>query len=190
MGEPQPVRVRFDAFELDEADARLTYEGRPIELAPRPFAVLCALARAPRTLVTKNALLDAVWGHRYVSDSALKTTVSALRAALDDDARTPRYIETVSRRGYRWIAESGAQDDAVGSLLCGGKGNDLLIGAGPSHQCMDAGPDQAPAGGANDCLYAFTAAGRPTPNSSDVGTVRNCANPNIAANGEPCGCDR
>ena len=82
----ESLRLRFDAFELDEADARLTRDGQPVPLAPRPFAVLCALARTPRTLVTKNALLDTVWGHRFVSDSVLKTTVSALRAALEDDA--------------------------------------------------------------------------------------------------------
>jgi len=84
----------------------------------------------------------------------------------------------------------GAQDDAVGSLLCGGKGNDILVGAGPSHQCMDAGPDQAPAAGTQDCTYAFTAAGRTTPNAADLGTAKNCANPNVTAGGEPCGCDR
>ncbi|MGZ5093001.1 MAG: AAA family ATPase [Burkholderiales bacterium] len=99
-----PLHLRFDSFELDEADARLTREGQAIPIAPRPFAVLCALARSPRTLVTKNALLDSVWGHRFVSDSVLKTTVSALRAALEDNPKQPRYIETVSRRGYRFIA--------------------------------------------------------------------------------------
>jgi DNA-binding winged helix-turn-helix (wHTH) protein len=98
------LRLRFDSFELDEAEARLTRDGQAIPLAPRPFAVLCALARSPRTLVTKNALLDSVWGHRFVSDSVLKTTVSALRAALEDNPKQPRYIETVSRRGYRFIA--------------------------------------------------------------------------------------
>jgi hypothetical protein len=75
--EQAPLRLRFDSFELDEADARLTREGQPIPIAPRPFAVLCALARSPRMLVTKNVLLDSVWGHRFVSDSVLKTTVSA-----------------------------------------------------------------------------------------------------------------
>jgi DNA-binding winged helix-turn-helix (wHTH) protein len=98
------LRLRFDPFELDEADARLTRAGQPVPLAPKPFAVLCALARAPRTLVTKNALLDSVWGHRFVSESVLKSTISELRAALDDDPKQPRYIETVSRRGYRFIA--------------------------------------------------------------------------------------
>jgi DNA-binding winged helix-turn-helix (wHTH) protein len=98
------ARLRFDRFELDEAEARLTCAGEPVALAPKPFAVLCALARAPRTLVTKDALLDAVWGHRFVTESVLKTAISEVRAALDDDPKQPRYIETVSRRGYRFIA--------------------------------------------------------------------------------------
>ena len=100
----QSLRLRFDAFELDEADARLTRAGEPMPLAPKPLRrVVRARATRRRTLITKNALLDGVWGHRFVSDSVLKTTISELRAALDDDAKRPRYIETVSRRGYRFI---------------------------------------------------------------------------------------
>lgn len=99
-----PLRLRFDRFELDEAEARLTSSGRPVPLPPKPFAVLCALVRAPRTLLTKNALLDSVWGHRFVTDSVLKSTISELRTVLGDDPKQPRFIETVSRRGYRFIA--------------------------------------------------------------------------------------
>jgi DNA-binding winged helix-turn-helix (wHTH) protein len=55
-------------------------------------------------LVTKNALLDAVWGHRFVTESVLKSAISEVRTALADDPKQPRYIETVSRRGYRFIA--------------------------------------------------------------------------------------
>ena len=102
--DPCAARLRFDHFELDEAEARLTRAGQPVPLAPRPFAVLCALARTPRMLVTKNALLDAVWGHRFVTESVLKSAISEVRAALGDDPKAPRYIETVSRRGYRFIA--------------------------------------------------------------------------------------
>ena len=98
------LRVRFDRFELDEANATLLREGEPVTLPPTPFAVLCALARQPATLLTKEALLDNVWGHQFVSESVLKTAISDLRSALDDDARRPRLIETVSRRGYRFIA--------------------------------------------------------------------------------------
>ena len=101
--------LRFERFELDEADARLTCAGQPVALAPKPFAVLCALARAPRMLVTKNALLDAVWGHRFVTESVLKSAISEVRAALGDDPKQPRYIETVSRRGYRFIAAALGQ---------------------------------------------------------------------------------
>jgi DNA-binding winged helix-turn-helix (wHTH) protein len=98
------VRMRFERFELDEENARLLCDGRAVDLPPRPFEVLCALARRPGALVTKNALLDEVWGHRFVSESVLKTVIAKLRIALQDDARKPRFIETVSRRGYRFIA--------------------------------------------------------------------------------------
>jgi DNA-binding winged helix-turn-helix (wHTH) protein len=100
---PPSLTASFGPFDLDEADARLLRDGRPLALTPKAFSVLCALARQPGQLMTKDALLDAVWGHRHVSESVLKTTISELRAALGDDARSPRYIETASRRGYRFI---------------------------------------------------------------------------------------
>jgi DNA-binding winged helix-turn-helix (wHTH) protein/tetratricopeptide (TPR) repeat protein len=99
-----PLRLQFDEFELDEGEARLRRAGEAIELPPKAFSVLCALARQPGQLMTKDALLDAVWGHQHVSESVLKTIVSELRAALSDDPKQPRYIETASRRGYRFIA--------------------------------------------------------------------------------------
>ncbi len=118
------ARLHFDRYDLDEADARLTCAGKPVPLAPTPFAVLCTLARAPDTLVTKNAMLEAVWGHRFVADSVLKTAISEVRAALGDNPKQPRYIETVSRRGYRFIAapvglssRSAAADERGGA--CG-----------------------------------------------------------------------
>ncbi|MET0918463.1 MAG: winged helix-turn-helix domain-containing protein, partial [Burkholderiales bacterium] len=100
--------MRFDRFELDEANARLLRDGTAVALAPTPFAVLCALVRQPGSLLTTNALLDDVWGHQFVTDSVLRTAISELRTALDDDARKPRFIETVSRRGYRFIATPSA----------------------------------------------------------------------------------
>jgi DNA-binding winged helix-turn-helix (wHTH) protein/tetratricopeptide (TPR) repeat protein len=102
------VRVRFGEFELDETNARLLHRGSAVGLAPTPFALLCALARQPGALLTKHALLDEVWGHQFVSDSVLKTAISDLRMVLGDDPRRPRFIETVSRRGYRFIAEPSA----------------------------------------------------------------------------------
>ena len=104
LPQSNPIQVRFDRFELDEANARLLCDGKAVALAPTPFAVLCALLRQAGSLLTKHALLDEVWGHRFVSDSVLKTAISELRAVLNDDARHARFIETVSRRGYRFIA--------------------------------------------------------------------------------------
>ena len=115
--DPCAARLRFERFDLDEAEARLTCAGQPVPLAPKPFAVLCALARTPSMLVTKNALLDAVWGHRFVTESVLKSAISEVRAALGDDPKAPRYIETVSRRGYRFIAAPvGAQAQIASAL--------------------------------------------------------------------------
>jgi len=102
--DPSVARLHFDAFELDESNALLLRNGKAVTLAPKPFGVLCALARRPGSLLTKHALLDDVWGHQFVTDSVLKTAISEVRAALDDDPKQPRYIETVSRRGYRFIA--------------------------------------------------------------------------------------
>jgi DNA-binding winged helix-turn-helix (wHTH) protein/tetratricopeptide (TPR) repeat protein len=99
-----PVFVQFGEFELDEANASLLRRGKPVALAPTPFALLCALVKRPGSLFTKHALLDEVWGHQFVTDSVLKTAISDLRTALDDDPRQPRFIETVARRGYRFIA--------------------------------------------------------------------------------------
>jgi DNA-binding winged helix-turn-helix (wHTH) protein len=104
----RPVYARFDRFELDEANALLLRDGKPVALAPTPLAVLCTLAAQPGALLTKNALLDEVWGHRFVSDSVLKTVITTLRTTLQDNARKPRFIETVSRRGYRFIAATTA----------------------------------------------------------------------------------
>jgi DNA-binding winged helix-turn-helix (wHTH) protein/tetratricopeptide (TPR) repeat protein len=103
-----PRPLQFDDFELDEENALLTRAGRPVALPPKAFAVLCALIRQPGKLTKKDDLLDAVWGHRHVSESVLKTTISQLRAALTDDVAKPRYIETAARRGYRFIGRVGA----------------------------------------------------------------------------------
>ncbi|MGO4392989.1 AAA family ATPase [Variovorax sp. M-6] len=105
---PDPVRISFGEFDLDEVNACLLRNGTAVALPPTPFNLLCALARKPGALLTKDALLDAVWGHQFVSESVLKTAISDLRTVLGDSPRAPRFIETVSRRGYRFIAVPAA----------------------------------------------------------------------------------
>ena len=130
--DPSVARLHFDRFALDEAEARLTCAGEPVALAPKPFAVLCALARTPGSLVTTNALLDLVWGHRFVTDSVLKTAISEVRAALDDDPKQPRSIETVSRRGYRFIAAT------VGGSSQRAPAIERTVAAGRDHPALTA----------------------------------------------------
>ena len=76
-----------------------------IQLAPKAFAVLDYLHQRPGQLVSKSELLDAVWPDVCVGDAVLKNNISELRKTLADDSRAPRYIETVHRRGYRFIGE-------------------------------------------------------------------------------------
>ena len=74
--------LTFGSFVLDARNARLEREGVPVELPPKAFGLLCLLAQRPGELVTKDEMLDAVWGRRFVSESVLKTAVNAIRSAL------------------------------------------------------------------------------------------------------------
>ena len=103
-----PGPVAFGPFVLDAAEARLSRDGSALALNGRALSVLAALAARPGQLLVKDELLDAVWGHRHVSESVLKNAINTLRGALGDDAQAPRYVETVPRRGYRFIAECRA----------------------------------------------------------------------------------
>lgn len=110
--EPQAA-LRFGPFVLDQRGGRLLRDGQALDLAPRPWAVLCFLAQRPGRLVTKDELLDGVWGHRFVSESALKVTVNTLRQVLGEDARDAQWVQTVPRRGYRFHDAVQALDAAA-----------------------------------------------------------------------------
>lgn len=86
-------------------DNTLRRDDSEVRLEPRTMQVLVVLAREPGEVVSKEALLEAVWAGRFVTDDVLVGAVSQLRKALGDEARSPRYIQTVPRRGYRLVAE-------------------------------------------------------------------------------------
>jgi DNA-binding winged helix-turn-helix (wHTH) protein len=110
---PLTGTLRFGPYRLEPANALLLRGDARLELPPRAFSVLCHLAARPGQLVTKDELLDAVWGHRFVGDSVIKTAVNVIRDVLADDARVPRYIETVARRGYRFVASAPVEAASV-----------------------------------------------------------------------------
>ncbi len=95
-GDPAPIRI--------EVENEWAWCGtRRLDLPPKVFAVLRHLVENPQRLITKDELLSAVWGQTVVSEAALTSCVRDLRKALGDASQTPRYIETVHRRGFRFI---------------------------------------------------------------------------------------
>ena len=100
----------FTPFRLDPADQCLWRSkdfGRDerVVLSPKAFAILQYLAEHAGRLVTLDEFLETVWPGSYVQPQVLKSQILEIRKALGDDAKQPRYIETVHRRGYRFIAE-------------------------------------------------------------------------------------
>jgi DNA-binding winged helix-turn-helix (wHTH) protein len=98
-------RIVFDPFCLDLANERLWRGSQAIKLRPKAFAVLGYLLGRPLQLVTKQELLNAVWPGTFVGDAVLKVCIRQIREALGDDPRTPRFLETAHRRGYRFIGQ-------------------------------------------------------------------------------------
>ena len=97
--------LRFGTFELDLGAEQLSRGGRPIKLQPQPLKVLTYLVRNAGRLVTRMELRDWVWGQTVVEwDQGLNFCMREIRRALGDDARSPRFIETVPRRGFRFVA--------------------------------------------------------------------------------------
>lgn len=89
--------------ELDTANRRFRRGGREYALEPKVFAVLLQLIGRAGELVTRDELLDGVWGHRYVTPSTLNRVIGLARRALGDDAEAPRFIQTVHGAGYRYL---------------------------------------------------------------------------------------
>jgi pimeloyl-ACP methyl ester carboxylesterase len=96
--------VAFGDFRLDPANAALTRGDTPVPLTPKAFAVLELLVDHAGRLVTKDEFLDQVWPGVFVGDAVLKVCIREIRQALGDDSHQPAYIETVHKRGYRFVA--------------------------------------------------------------------------------------
>ena len=131
---------RFERFILDSGDRQLRNDGAPVELNSRYLDALILLVRAQGRLVSKDRFLEEVWRGVPVTDEALTQCIKTLRRQLGDDAARPRFIETVPKHGYRFVAaveaaEAGPADPAAKAperrwrqlALLGGAGT---IGAG------------------------------------------------------------
>jgi DNA-binding winged helix-turn-helix (wHTH) protein len=96
--------IGFGPFAFDRQSRLLWREGAEIALPPRVLGVLEVLIDRPGQVVARQDLLDGVWKDAFVTDTSLAEAVSFLRQALGDDPQAPRYIQTVHRRGYRFLA--------------------------------------------------------------------------------------
>ena len=104
MSEAQGGMKQFEEFRLDTSNECLWHQGKPIELPPKPFAVLRYLIEHPGRLITHDELLEALWPETYVQPQVLRTYMLDLRKALGDSAGQPRFIQTIPKRGYRFVA--------------------------------------------------------------------------------------
>ena len=119
----------FEDFRLDLAEKVLLRDGKFIPITPKVFETLCVLVESAGQLIEKDELLRRIWQDRFVEESNITFNVGMLRKALGDDASKPTFIETVQRRGYRFIAEvrrvetevkqSGIKDETVAPPLNG-----------------------------------------------------------------------
>src|SRR5277367_4490188 len=101
-----PSRVLFGLFEADLQSGELWKAGKRIKIQSQPFKVLCVLLEHPGEVVTREDLQVRVWGKDTIVDfdHSLGTAINKIREALGDSAESPRFVETLARRGYRFIA--------------------------------------------------------------------------------------
>ena len=97
---------KFGDYFLDGLEKVLFRSGKPVSITPKAFLLLQTLVEKQGHLVEKEQLMQAVWADSFVEQGNLSFTINLLRKALGDDSHDPRFIETVPRRGYRFIAEA------------------------------------------------------------------------------------
>src|ERR1700739_2097536 len=131
-----PVLLRFEDFELDLHAYQVRRSGRTLKLERIPMEVLLLLAEGRGQLVTREEIIEKLWGKDVFldTDSAINTAIRKIRQVLKDDPEQPRFVQTVTGKGYRFIGrisvgstpvkpvapaphtpESSAEADAVGA---------------------------------------------------------------------------
>src|SRR6202171_567171 len=113
--------VKFGLFEVDLGRSTLSRQGIRIKIQEQPFRILELLLRQNGEIVTREQLRLALWpeGTHVNFDGSLNAALKKLRAALQDDAENPRFIETVPRQGYRFVAPVHVINDAAAMVSTG-----------------------------------------------------------------------
>ena len=112
---PVPPRLKFGCFEADKRSGELTKQGKRLPSQEQPFRLLVMLLERPGELITREEVRQRLWPQAVVDfDHRLNKAISKIRDALGDSAEKPRFVETVARRGYRFLA-----DVAIAAVLRG-----------------------------------------------------------------------
>src|SRR5215213_1563758 len=96
--------LQFKDFTIDTVEKVLLREGMPVALAPKVFETLLVLLESHGRIVPKEELMKRLWPDTFVEEANLTFNIQQLRKSLGDNARSPIYIQTIARRGYRFIA--------------------------------------------------------------------------------------
>src|SRR5215468_11013413 len=104
MSAETKVLYGFGRFRCDPREQLLLCEGKPVPLSPKSFEILLALVRSNGRLVMKDELMREVWPDSFVEEANLTVNISAVRKALGETPGGQQFIETVPKRGYRFIA--------------------------------------------------------------------------------------
>lgn len=128
--------LRFGVFEVDLAAGELRKNGARIRLQEQPFQVLAALLQNAGQVVTRDDLREKIWpADTFVDfDHSLNTAVNKIREALGDSASSPRFVETMARRGYRFIGPVDVDRIAAAKVLASGRDEGTRAGTPASHE--------------------------------------------------------
>jgi DNA-binding winged helix-turn-helix (wHTH) protein/TolB-like protein len=132
-------RIRFGVFDFDTGSLELWKDGRPVRVTPQSLRLLAVLLARPGELVSRDDIQVAIWGRETFVDfeQGVNHGIRELRAALGDSAESPRYIQTLPRRGYRFIAAVGGSGAANASAAS--------VPVVPPAESVDPGHDAEPA---------------------------------------------
>ena len=165
---------RFGSFILDTDQRVLFREDKPVPLTPKVFDTLLILVEKKGRIVEKDELMNRLWPDTFVEETNLTFNIKQLRKLLGDDARQPVYVETVSRRGYRFIAnvEELLTDDDVGQMTRRFESSARQSAAEPEPAARAEAPDQVvaapiPASASGEAVSAASAESRPAITSTN-----------------------
>lgn len=135
------VQFRLDEWLVQPSLNRISHGKAAVQLEPKVMDVLVALAARAGTVVSKDTLIDTVWQRQFISEWVISRAIAKLRSALEDDARNPRFIETISKRGYRLRVEP-VPFPAAGSVPAAGAatiGQKIAPESGPARSSAPVG---------------------------------------------------